>query len=255
MSGIAFTFMGLMIHPYSMHETIDKFHEALKNRTRLHHGAMNVAKLVRCQTQPELRADIESSDIISIDGMGVLWGARMLGHHVPERVTGIDLMHEILKLCEREGFRPFFWGARAEVLEKAVKNIQKTFPALSIAGSRNGYFKTDEEQEIITKINQSKADCLFIAISTPLKERLMAQHKDKLQVPVIMGVGGSIDIWAGITARAPKWMQRLGLEWVFRIIQEPRRMAARYLRTNTMYVWLLLKESFRPQHMMKPAEK
>lgn len=237
-----FTFMGAIMDGLTMKETMAVAEQAMATRTRLQHVVINVAKLVHMQTDEALRTDVCGSDIINIDGMGVVWGARLCGHSVPERVSGVDIMENLLKLCAEKGFRPYFFGAKQDVLEQAVANIRKQYPSLVIAGYRNGYFTPDEEEGIIRDIAASNADCLFIAITSPTKERLLSQYKDIINVPFLMGVGGSIDVKAGLVKRAPLWMQKCGLEWFYRLAQEPRRMFMRYWTTNTRYAGLLLKE-------------
>ncbi len=239
------TFMHCPMDALTMPQTLAIAEHAMKTRTRLQHVVVNVAKLVNMQNDAALRTDVSSSDLINIDGMGVVWGARICGHHVPERVSGVDIMENLLNICTEKGYRPYFFGAKQAVLEQAIKNIQSQYPTIQIAGYRNGYFSATEEERVIREIAASNADCLFIAISSPTKERLLSQYRDILNVPFLMGVGGSIDIKAGITKRAPLWMQCTGLEWFYRFLQEPRRMFKRYLMTNSQYLLLLMKEKFR----------
>lgn len=236
------SFLGCSMDAIAMEETMAIVEQAMRSRRRLQHVVVNVAKLVNMRKDRDLYSDVNGSDLINIDGMGVVWGARLCGHKVPERVSGVDIMENLLKLCEEKGFRPYFFGAKQDVLERAISNIRREYPRIDIAGCRNGYFKPEEEEQIIRDIAASNADCLFIAISSPTKERLLSQYKDIINVPFLMGVGGSIDIKAGITKRAPDWMQRWGLEWFYRFAQEPRRMFKRYFTTNSHYAWLLLRE-------------
>lgn len=237
-----FTFIGAPMDALTMQETIAIAEHAIQTRTRLQHVVVNVAKLVNMQTDAALREDVSTSDLINIDGMGVVWGARFCGHDVPERVSGFDIMENLLALCAKKGYRPYFFGAKQDVLEQAINHIRKQYPGIDIAGWRNGYFTPEEEAGIMAEIAVSRADCLFIAISSPTKERLLAQYKDTLNVPFLMGVGGSIDIKAGITKRAPLWMQKIGMEWLYRLLQEPRRMFKRYWITNSRFLLLLLQE-------------
>ena len=237
-----FSFLGCPMDSLTMDETIEIAEHAMKSKKRLQHVVVNVAKLVNMQKDKALCEDVSESDVVNIDGMGVVWGARLCGHDVPERVSGVDIMENMLALCEQKGFKPYFFGAKQEVLEQAVKNIQEQYPKITIAGYRNGYFTDAEEPGVIQEIAAANADCLFIAISSPKKERLLSQYKDEINVPFLMGVGGTIDIKAGITKRAPLWMQKFGLEWLYRLLQEPRRMFGRYFKTNTKYVSLLIKE-------------
>lgn len=230
------------MHALTMDETLAVIDHAIARRRLLQHVAVNVAKLVQLQSDAELRRDVTQSDLISIDGTGVVWGARLAGHRVPERVTGIDLMLALIARCAERGYRPYFLGAEAAVLDEALRRFRARFPALEIAGAHHGYFTDDEEAAVMDGIADAGADCLFIAMSSPRKERLLAAYKTRLGVPFLMGVGGSLDVIVGKVQRAPGWMQRAGLEWLYRLAQEPRRMWRRYLVTNTLYVGLLLRE-------------
>jgi N-acetylglucosaminyldiphosphoundecaprenol N-acetyl-beta-D-mannosaminyltransferase len=230
------SFIGVDIDVLTMSETLDRVREAMRTRKRQHHVAMNVAKFVKLRSDSELRADIACSDIVGIDGMGVVFAARLMGIDVPERVAGVDLMQEVIALCAREGYRPYFLGARQEVLDNAIANIKRQYPALEIAGAQNGYYAPQDEMRVVETIRDSAADCLFLALPTPAKEHFLALHRDQLNVPFIMGVGGSVDVLANYVKRAPLWMQRSGLEWLYRVGQEPQRMWKRYLVTNTAFL-------------------
>lgn len=202
--------------------------------------AVNVAKLVNMRSDEDLRRDVVESDLITADGSGVTLGCRLLGLGQVERVTGIDLMENILALCATKGYKPYVLGAKQDILEKAANNIKARYPKLEFAGLRNGYYKREEEAAVVADIARSGADCLFIAISSPHKERLMRTYKDTLNVPFLMGVGGSIDVMAGFVNRAPKWVQKIGMEWFYRMAQEPRRLFFRYFSTNGRFALLLL---------------
>lgn len=226
----------------SRRQTVDHIVAAIEEKRPIQHCVINVAKLVAMQSDSALRHDVESSDIVNADGMGVVWGARLLGVNVPERVAGIDLFQDLLQVCAERGYRPYLLGAREDVLEAAVRAIETRYPGIRIAGYRHGYFAREEEPRIVGAIRASEADMLFVAISSPVKERFIAEHRERLGVPFLMGVGGSIDVIAGHVDRAPAWMQQYGLEWLFRVIQEPRRMWKRYLVTNTVFAGLLARE-------------
>lgn len=232
-------FLGSPVDVLSMAETLEVIRRAIAEKHLLQHVVVNVAKLMQMRHDPELRKSVTESDLISIDGMGVVYGCRLLGVAVPERVAGIELMERVLAASEREGWRPFLLGARGEVLDEAVRRIRERHPALEIAGAHHGYFAQDDDERIARLIADARADCLFIAISSPRKENFMNKWRDMMNVPFVMGVGGSIDVIAGRVNRAPEWMQRIGLEWVYRIWQEPRRMWRRYLVTNTSYACVL----------------
>ncbi len=236
------TLMGVPLDLLSMAETVARAEAAMLSGTRLQQVVINVAKLVHMRTDPDLRQDVRESDIINIDGMGILWAVRMLGHQAPERVAGIDLMSTLIACCARRGLKPYFLGARQEVLEEAMARLRTAHPSLQIAGFRNGYFTAEEEARVVADIHASGAHCLFVAISSPMKERFLHQHRDQLGVPFLMGVGGALDVVAGRVNRAPPWIRQLGFEWLYRLCQEPRRMWRRYLVTNTIFLFLLLGE-------------
>jgi N-acetylglucosaminyldiphosphoundecaprenol N-acetyl-beta-D-mannosaminyltransferase len=233
--------LGCPIDILTMAETVEIARNAMRTRERRQHVALNVAKLVNMRTDACLARDVMSSDVVGIDGMGIVIAARCLGVPVHERVAGIDLFNELLATCANEGFRPFLLGATPEVLLAARDRILARHPTLQFAGLRDGYFTPDQEREIVEEICASGADCLFVGMPTPRKERFIADHRDRLNVPFIMGVGGSFDVLAGHVQRAPLPMQRWGLEWLYRVYQEPQRMWWRYARTNALFAALMAK--------------
>lgn len=235
-------FLGAPMHALTMAETLSLANEAMANRAPLHHTVVNVAKLVTMKNNAELREDVASADLINIDGAGVLWGARLCGVEVPERVAGVDIMTNLFALCETHGYRPFLLGAEQHVLEAVDRRLGVEHPRLVVAGMHDGYFKPEDEAKVVEAINASRADCLFVAMPTPRKERFLKQHRDRLQPSFVMGVGGSFDVYGGKVARAPRLVQKLGLEWLFRVLQEPRRLWRRYFETNTAYAALLWRE-------------
>jgi N-acetylglucosaminyldiphosphoundecaprenol N-acetyl-beta-D-mannosaminyltransferase len=230
------------MHALTMDETLALANEAMASRRPLHHTVVNVAKLVTMRKNAELREDVASADLINIDGAGVLWGARLCGIEVPERVAGVDIMTNLLALCAEKGYRPYLLGAERHVLQAVDLRLAKDHPGLVVAGMKDGYFKPEDEADIVAAINASNADCLFVAMPTPRKERFVKQHRDTLNVSFVMGVGGSFDVYGGKVARAPMLMQKLGLEWAFRVLQEPGRLWRRYFETNTAYAGLLWRE-------------
>jgi N-acetylglucosaminyldiphosphoundecaprenol N-acetyl-beta-D-mannosaminyltransferase len=235
--------LGCPIDVLTMTETVEQARTAMYNRMRLQHVAMNVAKFVNMRSNPVLCSDVMGSDIVGIDGMGIVLAARWFGVPVKERVAGIDLFQEILKVCANDGFRPFLLGATPVVLGRAADVICDQFPRIQLAGMRDGYFGPDEEAQVVEQIKKSNADCLFIAMPTPRKERFLAAYRDRLDVPFIMGVGGSIDVIAGYVRRAPPIMQSMGLEWLYRVYQEPRRMWWRYVKTNSLFAGILIRSA------------
>jgi N-acetylglucosaminyldiphosphoundecaprenol N-acetyl-beta-D-mannosaminyltransferase len=232
-------FIGVPIDLLTLDETVAEAVRAMRTQGRCQHVALNVAKFIKMRSNEELRRDVVESNIIGIDGMGIVLGARLLGLNVPERVAGIDLFERLLESCVQEGFRPYFLGAQESVLESAVNNLRIKFPNLQIAGWHHGYFDAKQEHEVVLAIRESGADCLFIGMPTPRKERFLARFRDSFGVPFIMGVGGSFDVIAGAVNRSPLWMQAVGLEWFYRLLQEPRRMFWRYFTTNAAFAVVL----------------
>lgn len=236
------TFIDAPIDVLTREGTVSRVLDAIGRRGKVTHCALNVAKLVRMRSNATLRDDVCASDIVGIDGMGIVWGARLAGIPVPERVSGIDLMQALLSECASRGYRPYFLGATADVVQRAADVTCRLYPTLEFAGLHDGYFGAESESEIVAAINASRADCLFVGMPTPRKERFLAAHRRAIDAPFVMGVGGSFDVLAGKVARAPGWAQRAGLEWAFRAAQEPRRMIGRYLSTNTVFLGLMLRE-------------
>lgn len=234
-------FFNQCIHPWTMLKTIEVISKRINAGKFTQHVVVNVAKLVNMRKNPELRRSVAECDIINVDGMGVVWGARLCGHDIPERVAGIDLLLQLLEVAKKESIPVYFLGARQQVIEKLVQAVKKRFPGLPVAGYHHGYF-WDNEQAVVDEIAASGARMLFVAISSPKKENFINTWKDRLGVSFVMGVGGSFDVVAGFTRRAPLWMQKAGLEWFYRFLQEPRRMWKRYLVTNSIFAWMLVKE-------------
>lgn len=234
------TFMGSPMDSASMDETVAYIEQRILNAEFTQHVVVNVAKLVTMQTDTELAQSVTACDIINIDGMGIVVGARLLGHTIPERVAGVDLFHRLLAISATNSFPVFLLGAEPDVVEKTAIIVEKTYPGLKVAGFHHGFFWNEEEQ-IVDKIAQSGAKLLFVAITSPKKENFINKWQDKLGVDFVMGVGGTFDVVAGKVKRAPLWMQKSGLEWFYRVIQEPKRMWKRYLITNSTFAWLLLK--------------
>ncbi|MER3375824.1 MAG: WecB/TagA/CpsF family glycosyltransferase [Allomuricauda sp.] len=198
------------------------------------------------QKDLRLRQSVNNSDLINADGQAVVWASRFLGKPLKERVAGIDLMIKLIERAYKNGHRVFFFGAKEEVVKEVVDKYSSQYNQELIAGYRNGYFNEEDEVEIAQQISESGASILFVGISSPKKENFLFENREALKnVNFIMGVGGSFDVIAGKVKRAPKWMQKAGLEWFYRLIQEPKRMWKRYLIGNSKFVLLVLKERFK----------
>lgn len=229
-----------------MLETLQLIEEAINNNKQIHHVVVNAGKIVDMQTDLQLRKSVNESDLINADGQAVVWASKLLGKPLKERVAGIDLMINLVQLAHEKNYKIFFFGAKEEVVKKVVETYSNKFSPNIVAGYRNGYFKKDEEHNIAKQISDSGANILFVAISSPTKEHFLYENKSLLQkVNFVMGVGGSFDVVAGKVRRAPLWMQKSGLEWFYRFLQEPKRMWKRYLVGNTKFLLLVFKEKFK----------
>lgn len=235
-------FLGAKMHPWTMARTVEEIETRVSTGAFTQHVVVNVAKIVQMRDDDELRAAVNGCHIINVDGAGVVWGARFLDHNIPERVAGIDLFIELLGMAARRGYGVYFLGAADGVIEETVRVAKEMTPRLNVAGWHHGYYWREEggEEKVVEDIRTSGAQLLFVGMTSPRKEKFIDRHRESLAVPFVMGVGGSFDVLAGKVKRAPRWMQRAGLEWFYRLIQEPKRMWRRYLTTNTRFGMLLL---------------
>ena len=236
---------GIPVAALTMDDVLGRIERAVRTRERLHVGVVNAAKIVNMRRDASLRRDVLSSDLILADGAAVVWASHLLRRPLPQRLAGIDLMLAILERASRSGYRVFCLGATSDVLQRALAQAAADFPGLELAGAHHGYFRPSEESAVAGQIAASRADVLFVAMTSPRKERFLARWSAGLGVPVCHGVGGSFDVLAGKVRRAPLAWQRLGLEWLFRVAQEPRRLWRRYLVTNTIFCCLVLLELLR----------
>lgn len=237
---------GLHVDAICMEEALQRCRLALETRRTLLVGVLNAAKIVSLQNNTELRNAILDCNMLLADGQSVVWASRVLGHKLPERVTGIDLFVQLLGLADAEHRRIYLLGATPQVLAALVQEIGKRWPGAEIVGSQDGYYTDAQAEAVADKIRDARPDMLFLGMPSPKKEIFLRRFQDHLGVPVLHGVGGSFDVLAGLTRRAPLLWQRMGFEWAYRLLQEPRRLWKRYLNTNTAFVSLTLRELVRP---------
>jgi len=245
--------MGCFIDNLSMEETLQKIEGFIRSGRPHQHVAVNVDKLSKASKDPELRRIINECALINVDGVPVVWASRLLGKPLKERVAGVDLFDSLVKRAAAKGWRVFFLGAEEAIVQGVKRLYENRLPGLQVAGVRNGYWRAEEEAKVVKLIADSRPDLLFVAISSPKKERFLGRYQAEMKVPFAMGVGGSFDVVVGKVKRAPIWMRRCGLEWFFRFLQEPRRMFKRYFIDDTYFFWLLLKELFRKSGRLRPA--
>ena len=236
------TIFDLPVDALTMDQVLDMVHEMVVNRGRLQIGVVNVAKVVNMRRNHLLREDVLSSDIILADGSGIVAAFRLLGSPVPQRVPGIDLMFRMLEQGNRHGYRVYCLGASEDISEKIEKRIRSEYSNVELVGRHNGYFSDSEERSIAKAIGVADPDVLFVAMSSPKKEKFIARWGEAIGARIIHGVGGSFDVMAGKTQRAPVAWQRIGLEWLYRVKEEPGRMWRRYLVTNTLFLGMLVSE-------------
>jgi N-acetylglucosaminyldiphosphoundecaprenol N-acetyl-beta-D-mannosaminyltransferase len=233
---------GLLVDRVTMPQALAVVADALARRERLTVGVVNAAKIVAMRRNRRLHDAVHSCGLVLADGQSVVWAAKALGRPLPERVTGIDLFLKLLDVAAKSGHRVYFLGATPYVLTRMLIEARSRFPGLNIVGARNGYFSQEDEATVVSDIRESKPDLLFLGMPSPKKELFIKRWASDSGALVVHGVGGSFDVLAGITRRAPSWWQSHGLEWLYRLLQEPRRLGWRYLSTNVSFLLLLGRE-------------
>lgn len=232
---------GVPLHPLTMEQTVDRVEQLIGSGGVHQHVVLNAAKIVQLAGDDGLREVVRGCSLVNADGQAVVWAGRLLGVPVPERVTGIDLMERLLARAAERGWRVYFLGASDDVVRRVAEIESDRYPGLVVAGYRSGFWSAAEEDQVVAAVAAARPTLLFVALPTPAKENFLARNIDRLGASFAMGVGGSFDVVAGVTRRAPHWMQRVGLEWAFRLVQEPRRMFRRYLVGNSRFIALTWK--------------
>lgn len=239
-----FKIMNTYVNAVSMDESIDYVERIIKERIPTQHVVINALKINLMEADPRLADIVNACPLINADGASVIWAAKRLGIPLKERVTGCDMFQNLVRVAAEKGYKIFLFGAKEEVVTKVKSIYEKQYPGIQIVGYRNGYFAEKDEPEIVKQMHDSGADMMFVAFSSPKKEYWVNKYLNEIGIPFVMGVGGSFDIVAGVTERAPKWYQDHGLEWFYRFIQEPKRMWKRYMIGNAKFVALTYKYKF-----------
>jgi len=236
-------------------ETIQKIEEFIVSKKPHQVVTPDTLAVLRARKDPEYHAILKSADLVTPDGAGILWATTTLNYPLPERVTGIDIIHNICRLATKKEYSLYLLGSYPGVAGEAALNLTKKYPGIKIAGTHHGYFgcedsqncedvkngnsdKNKEEEEIIAEIRENRPDILLVGMGVPKQEKWISKNLDKLNVPVCMGVGGSFDVLSGRIPRAPLWMQRHGMEWIYRSIKQPNRA----FRTLALFyfIWLVI---------------
>jgi len=233
---------GVRIDSISLEEVVNNVEKIISNNRKDYIVTPNAAHIVLLQKDNELKEVYENACLVLPDGMSIIWAAKILGTSLKRRITGIDLLFSLSRLAIQNNYSVFFLGAKEEIVRKVNEKLKQKFSYLKIAGFHNGYI--EDNMEVIKKINKSRTDILFIGMGFPKQEKWIYENMKLLSIKVAVCIGGVFDIIAGKAKRAPKWMQKYGLEWFFRFIQEPRRLWKRYLIGNTIFIWMVLKKLF-----------
>ena len=233
--------LGIGVDVLNTNETVELVNEYVVEKEPLHLIGVNADKINECDEDEHLKEIVNSCGVVNADGVSVVLAGKILGKPLPERVAGIDLMNELLMLCENKGYTTYFLGAKREVIEKAVEKIRNDHPMLNVLGFREGYFDESEWPSITEEINNLSPQFVFVGISSPIKEYLIEHFQNSGMTSVFMGVGGSFDVISGMIPRAPLWMRKCSLEWLFRLIKEPKRLFKRYFFGNIKFIKKVIK--------------
>jgi len=217
--------LGLTIDRVNMDEAL-KFIDGMVARKKPGHVVTaDASMIVIAREDPELASIVERADLVTADGAGLLWASRLFGQPIRDRVSGVDL---VARICERSaegGPSAYFLGAAPGIAEEAAEALRSRYPGARIVGTRHGYFKASEEPQVVADIRAARPDVLFVAFGIPKQEKFIQRNRDAMGVPVSIGIGGSFDVHSGRVPRAPLWMQRAGLEWLFRLMQNPGKLS------------------------------
>lgn len=236
------TILNTTIDVLNVNETIDLVEEYVKTKTPLHLMGVNADKINEVNENELMKEIVNKCGIINADGASVILASKYLKKPLPERVAGVDLMQDLVKLSEKKGYSIYLLGAKQEVVEKTADVLKERHPELKILGIHNGYFKEENWSEISKELKSLKPDFVFVGITSPIKEYLIEFLQNDGNNSVFMGVGGSFDVISGNIPRAPKWMQKCNLEWLFRVMKEPKRLFKRYFVGNRKFIKAIRKE-------------
>ena len=234
--------LGVNIHDAIYGQIVQMASDAIRQRKKITLFAVNVHTFIEAVNNSDYREALNSATVSYPDGVPILWASNLVAEKLPERIFGPELM---LRLLGLPNYTNFIIGGTPSELKRAQTNLTKVFPDGKIVGTLSPPFRKlsdEEENELINTINKAKPDILWVALGAPKQEMCVYTHKDKLNVPVIAAIGAAVKYHAKIIREAPSWMHNYGLEWVWRLIQEPKRLWQRYLFTNTQFIWLITKE-------------
>ncbi|MDQ2911970.1 MAG: WecB/TagA/CpsF family glycosyltransferase [Chloroflexota bacterium] len=232
-------FLGLAFDSVTVNGAVDRFEEWIRGRFVGRIACVNVALLMWTRSSPALQEIYRRCDLLVADGMGIYYGSRLLGQPTPGITNAVLLMDELLKRAATNGYRLYLLGTTGEILERALVRLRERHPELLVVGHRDGFFSRAEEDEVVRGVVAARPDILLIGISSVRKDEFLDRQLSALGIPVCLGVGGAIDVLAGVYRIAPHAVRRAGLEWLYRLAQEPQRLWRRYLTTNAAFGVLL----------------
>jgi N-acetylglucosaminyldiphosphoundecaprenol N-acetyl-beta-D-mannosaminyltransferase len=230
------TILGSQVSCLTMAEVLEWVRMMVEQRKPRHIVTANAEIIYKAYREEDFRRLLAKADLLTADGSGVMLASRILGEPIPERVTGVELTEQLFELAEEKGWGLYFLGASQETVEKAVLNVLSRHTRLRIVGYRHGYYSQEETAQVLSNIKTAEPDILLAALGVPKQEEFIQEHLKDLQVPVSIGIGGTFDILAGTAKRAPVWMRRRGLEWLYRLYRQP----SRYKRMLALPKFLLL---------------
>jgi N-acetylglucosaminyldiphosphoundecaprenol N-acetyl-beta-D-mannosaminyltransferase len=244
-----FQVLGVWVDALQIPDVLVQMEEWIHDRGGCHSiAATDMHGTVEAQRDPSFKEALNSTDLVLPDGMPLVLLGRSRGHHLPRRVYGPDLMLEFCEKTAGRGYRHFFYGGEPGVPERLAESLQRRFPTMEVCGTFSPPFRSldpKEDQEIVTMISHAAPDVLWVGLGTPKQERWMHEHRDKLRVPVLVSVGAAFDLLSGRRNQAPRWMREHGLECLFRLLQEPRRLWRRYLIGGALFVAYLALDTLR----------
>jgi N-acetylglucosaminyldiphosphoundecaprenol N-acetyl-beta-D-mannosaminyltransferase len=216
---------GVRISPVTMTDAMEKIEAMIRSKTPHHVVTSDANAILRAQEDAEYAGILQRAALITPDGYGVMWGARLLNLPIYERVTGVDMVTGICERAAKNGYRIFILGSEEGIASTAAQKLTERYPGLQVVGTHHGMILRDEEvkKRALQMVKEANVDVLFVAMGIPLQEKFIAQHMAELNVPVSLGVGGSFDVYSEKLKRAPEYIQRAGLEWLYRVWQEPWR--------------------------------
>ncbi len=215
--------LGVNVNSLTMAQAVEAVQQFIAEKKVAMVATANAEMLMRSTQDEELKDILNQADLVVPDGAGTVWAAGHLGEPMPERVAGFDLAQELMREAPARGDRIYFFGSAPGVADKAKAKAEELYPGIQVVGTRNGFFTEADEPGIIAEIKAARPDILLAALGVPKQEKWLKKHMQELQVPVSIGVGGTLDVMAGVMERAPLWMQKAKLEWLFRGLKQPSR--------------------------------